>query len=744
MAEPTPHEIAKLHPRTIFGINGKVANGLRQHPDNQHSIFALGNKIAIWDFKKNTQEFMSGHTNSISCLDLSKSGKYIASGQVNHMGFRGYVILWDFAQRRELSRHDLHKVHVQAICFTAEDRFVVSIGGKDDGTVIVFDVESFSAICRQTASRSISGNALTVRPLHKNPYFFITAGDRHLRLWSILRDQKKLHVQDVHVGNKSRVFYCARVEKNDEYAYLGTGTGDIVKIVLSCCDRDNVSRPGTSSCILGAFGTHNPRKPTGRDCNRYVNGVRALYLLEGGKLLVGAGDGVVELVVQRTDVPLVHYREYPGPTWPFLRTLKSTRVSGSVTSLVRATADKFYICTDTNEIYQLMISTWVLKLLRTCHTKSVYCITFPKNYAAVFATSGRECIRIWSASRKQELLRIMVYNFNCAAIRFTQDGTSIISVWNDGIIRAFTPITGRLIYCIPNAHNKGCSALAVSSNGRMIVTGGIEGQVRVWKIDPYRQDLLGVLKDHSGPITTLDMNCMDTEVISACTDGSCVIWDVTRLTRKQVVTANTQFMAAVYFPSGVQVLTCGSDGRISYWMTFNGAMIRELTASNKSSVNCVSINSTGDYFISVGSDLQVKLWNYNSGEIVGIGSEHASSVISSAFSPCGQMFVTGSTDGSLIIWDVPKEFWGKPNPPDGPQFAFKSKTPSKSKLNDVPSRVDSGTKQAPPKLENIDGLLKATPKDDICCVECPPCAKKEAKGSDSFSECRVVTDPKKC
>lgn len=72
----------------------------------------------------------------------------------------------------------------------------------------------------------------------------------------------------------------------------------------------------------------------------------------------------------------------------------------------------------------------------------------------------------------------------------------------------------------------GCSALAVSSSGRIIVSGGIEGQVRVWKIEPYRQSLIGVLKDHSGPITSLDFNNMDTEVISASSDGSCVIWDV--------------------------------------------------------------------------------------------------------------------------------------------------------------------------------------------------------------------------
>lgn len=178
-----------------------------------------------------------------------------------------------------------------------------------------------SPICRQPASRAISGNALCIRPLHNNPLFFLTAGDKHLRLWSIVLEKKKLHVQDVHLAGKTRVFLCGRISKDDQFAFLGTSTGDIVKISLNCCDTVNVSMPGTTAGILGAYGTHNPRKPMGRDCNRYVNGVRAMYLLEKGRLLIGAGDGAIELVEERSEVPLINYREYPGPTWPYLRTV---------------------------------------------------------------------------------------------------------------------------------------------------------------------------------------------------------------------------------------------------------------------------------------------------------------------------------------------------------------------------------------------------------------------------------------
>jgi WD40 repeat protein len=53
----------------------------------------------------------------------------------------------------------------------------------------------------------------------------------------------------------------------------------------------------------------------------------------------------------------------------------------------------------------------------------------------------------------------------------------LCSGWNDGQIRAFTPQTGRLIYEIINAHNAGVTAIAITTCGQRIVSGGSEGQV---------------------------------------------------------------------------------------------------------------------------------------------------------------------------------------------------------------------------------------------------------------------------
>jgi cilia- and flagella-associated protein 52 len=60
----------------------------------------------------------------------------------------------------------------------------------------------------------------------------------------------------------------------------------------------------------------------------------------------------------------------------------------------------------------------------------------------------------------------------------------MFAAWNDGNIRAFTPLTGRLIYCIFNTHNKGTSALDMTQDGRTLISGGCEGQVSTSQLLP--------------------------------------------------------------------------------------------------------------------------------------------------------------------------------------------------------------------------------------------------------------------
>jgi len=50
-------------------------------------IYPLGSTIIIRHIISRIQSFLRGHDNDISVMALSKSGKFLASGQRTHMGF---------------------------------------------------------------------------------------------------------------------------------------------------------------------------------------------------------------------------------------------------------------------------------------------------------------------------------------------------------------------------------------------------------------------------------------------------------------------------------------------------------------------------------------------------------------------------------------------------------------------------------------------------------------------------------
>lgn len=132
------HVLLKIIFKLIL-ILGKIP--LKVHPDQEHLIFAIGNKISILNMKTNKQEFLSGHTHNISALEVSPSGRRVASGQINHMGFRAHLFVWDWNKRCEILRHELHKVRVQDLCFSSDEQYIISLGGKDCGMIIVWNIE---------------------------------------------------------------------------------------------------------------------------------------------------------------------------------------------------------------------------------------------------------------------------------------------------------------------------------------------------------------------------------------------------------------------------------------------------------------------------------------------------------------------------------------------------------------------------------------------------------------------------
>lgn len=99
------------HPnRLMLKFTGSAIRGLKVHPDGEHIVYPMGNKVCIQEWKTKKMYFLSGHSNSVSTVAVSPKGTYVGSGQINHIGFKAATKLWDFKKKALLGSHELHKV----------------------------------------------------------------------------------------------------------------------------------------------------------------------------------------------------------------------------------------------------------------------------------------------------------------------------------------------------------------------------------------------------------------------------------------------------------------------------------------------------------------------------------------------------------------------------------------------------------------------------------------------------------
>jgi WD40 repeat protein len=606
------NNLMELELGAVIGFTGQVVQGLLLHPDNEHLIYPLGSTIVIRHVVTRQQHFLRGHDQRVSCITVSKSGNLIASGQQTYMGFQAEIIIWNFSDRSVVHRMKLHKVLIQALSFSCDEAYLASLGGQDDNMLIIWESSTGKGFCSTHIGHE---PGYDVKFLNNSNNRLVTAQNLLVKIWEANYVAKKVNFTLVNLGNLKRTILNIVIDPTDSAAFVGTKTGDILEISL---DRALYKRSGPVRKL-------------------FSQGVQCLALMANGDLIVGAGDGTVAKLGSQN-----------------LQVKGESSVLGAVTSL-SLTQDNthFFLGTGQSNIYLVDTDQLRPELRNTCHYEKINDIAFPYNYSEVFATCSLNDIRVWNARNRQELLRVQVPNLECFCVTFSYDGKSILSGWNDGKLRAFLPQSGKLMYVVNDAHRHGVTALIGAADSTRIVSGGMEGEVRVWRIGRQTQTMEASMKEHRGRVWSIQLNRSNDLAVSASSDGSCIVWDLKSFTRLTCLFESTMFKQVLYHPDESQLITTGSDRKVTYWDTFDGQAIRMLDGSEEGEVNALAINKEGNHFASGGEDQVVKLWSYDEGVVLYEGIGHSSTIQKIVFSPDQKNLVSVGNEGAIFIWNLP-------------------------------------------------------------------------------------------
>lgn len=660
---------------------GTFLNTLIYTTDGKFLVYSLGLAVVLRDLRSGAQAFLRGHTDVITCLAISHDGSRLASGQqCKSRGNKAPVIVWDLQKATEhmaakadqsecaLFRLALHMGKVQDLAFSARDSYLFTVGGQDDNALVCWHMGTGEPIC---GIPSGDDSTLVVAAFHTaaNDDLLVTGGNYTISVWRVDTKHRKFHSLRANLGSLKRVVTCIGVSPDDKVAYCGTKTGDLLEIILEC----DLTKP---NCLFPPVGTHKPRySRTTKE--RFAQGINTVLVHDDEEnrrfVLLGAGDGTLACL------RIGAVSEAASRTTP-IATDYTEKLVGGITAVSEGRHGDFYAGTNHSNIYHFELSEssgsgakgtdtgtggFKAELRSTCHYGSINDVVFPSSperrddeNAHLFVTCSKTDVRVWNARKGQEILRIQVPNLVCNCIDLTPDGSVIVSGWDDGKVRAFYPESGKLKFVIQDAHNESVTAIAVcaspmsSSKDWRLVTGGKDGRVRVWRISPSRQTMEASLKEHRGPVNAIQVVRDCSACVSASSDGSCIVWNLDTFVRTQAMFASTVFRRIRYHPDESQLITCGSDRRVTYFDAFDGEAIRVLEEAAEAEMLAMDIEHSGTLFVTGGRDGLLKVWHYDNGETVALGKGHSEAINAVKIAPDRREIVTVGSEGAIMVWEV--------------------------------------------------------------------------------------------
>jgi len=133
------------------------------------------------------------------------------------------------------------------------------------------------------------------------------------------------------------------------------------------------------------------------------------------------------------------------------------------------------------------------------------------------------------------------------------------------------------------------------------------------------------------------------------------IWDL-KATGKPLFTLHTAFTnavtTAIFSPNGSYLATAHYDGAIKLWDVVTGQLIREINTG--AAVQSLAFSPDGTLLASGNSYTNhlVNLWWVETGDLLRSLEGHSSGIDYLLFSPSGDLLVSGSYDGTILLWGI--------------------------------------------------------------------------------------------
>ncbi len=235
------------------------------------------------------------------------------------------------------------------------------------------------------------------------------------------------------------------------------------------------------------------------------------------------------------------------------------------------------------------------------------------------------------------------------AVAVTSDGRLAVSGSGDDTVRVWEVATGKCL-AVLEGHLSGVNGVAVTADGRLVVSGSYDKTVRVWEVATGK--CLAVLKGHTSSIWGVAITADGLLAVSGSDDNTVRVWEVATGKCLAVLEGHTDPLNGVAVTADGRLVVSGShDKTMRVWEVATGKCLAVLEG-HISIVWGVAVTADGLLAVSGSYDNTVRVWEVATGKCLAVLEGHTGVVYGVAVTADGRLAVSGSNDTTMRVWEV--------------------------------------------------------------------------------------------
>ncbi len=240
------------------------------------------------------------------------------------------------------------------------------------------------------------------------------------------------------------------------------------------------------------------------------------------------------------------------------------------------------------------------------------------------------------------------------AIAMSPDGSMLASAHRDGSIDLIDTITRRRVGSSLRGHDGGVRDLVFASDGRLLVSAGADGTLRVWAIEDGLSDKGTKLGQVGDVISGVAFSPHGPIVASGNGDGTVQLWDAAKKTAvgKPLIDRDLGFKVVAFSPDGKSLIGGYNDGTIYGWSLASGEQLFEpIRGVHTSNLVKLVFSPRGDRFATASTDGTSIVFEYPSARVLGPAFADVGQIGAVVFTADAGVLVGGDAQGALNFWD---------------------------------------------------------------------------------------------